>query len=65
MGKTELLRVPVHPGLKEILRTVASEHGVSVAEVVREAVSARMREYLDVDEVALRREVARRCAPLE
>ena len=35
MGKTELLRVPVHPGLKEVLRTVASEHGLSLAEFVK------------------------------
>ena len=59
MGKTELLRVPVHPGLKEILRTVASEHGMSLAEFVREAAVAQAREYLGVDEVTFRRKVAR------
>ncbi len=35
MRKTELLRVPVHPGLKEVLRTVASEHGLSLGEFVK------------------------------
>ena len=60
MGKTELLRVPVHPGLKEVLRTVASEHGMSLAEFVREAAAARAREYLGVDEVTFRRTVAER-----
>ena len=60
MGKTELLRVPVHPGLKEILRTVASEHGMSLAAFVREAAAAQAREYLGVDEVTFRRTVAER-----
>ncbi len=60
MGKTELLRVPVHPGLKEIIRSVASEHGLSLAEFVREAAAAQAREYLGVDEVTFRRMVARK-----
>ena len=62
MRKTEQLRVPVDPGLKELLRTLASRHGQSLAEFVREAASARAREYLEIDDVGLRREIARRSA---
>ena len=60
MGKTELLRVPVHPGLKEIIRSVAFEHGLSLAEFVREAAAAQAREYLEMDEVTFRRTVVER-----
>ena len=60
MSMNELLRVHVHPGFKEVVREVAAEHGQSVAEFVREAVSARAREYLEVDEVTFRRTVAER-----
>ncbi len=41
MRKTEQLRVPVHPGLKEVLRTVASKHGLSLAEFVKTETSYR------------------------
>ncbi len=58
MSMSELLRVHVHPGFKEVVREVAEEHGQSVAEFVREAVSARAREYLGVDEVEFRRAVS-------
>ena len=53
MSKRGLLRVSVHPGFKEVVRDVAAQHGQSVSEFVREAVSARAREYLEMDEVAL------------
>ena len=60
MSTSELLRVHLHPGLKEVVQDLTARHGQSVAESVREAMSARARECLDMSEVTCQRVVVER-----
>ena len=60
MSTSELLWVHVHPGFKEVVRDVTAQHGQSVVESVREAMSARARECLEMDGVGRPRIVVER-----
>ena len=59
MAKSESIGAHVDPGLKRVVRQLAAEHGQNAAEFVRDALSAYVRGYLELDAVRRRRLVAR------
>ena len=63
--KTELVRVPIEPALKEILRRVAGGRGSNLAAFFRDSAVDRARGVLGVDEDVFWRGVAETAEELD